>query len=59
LGFFSRELVLRERPLGALPEGDAGDQYRVFSKSKKTGNVLSMTESQGFRKQMGFGPELN
>jgi hypothetical protein len=35
------------------------DQYRMLSKSKKTGNVLSTTESQGFRKQMGFGPELN
>jgi hypothetical protein len=35
------------------------DQYRMFSKSVKTGNVLSTTRSQGFRKQMGFGPELN
>jgi len=35
------------------------DQSRMFSKSMKTGNVLSTTRSQGFRKQMGFGPELN
>ena len=25
----------------------------------ETGNVLSETGSQGFRKQTGFGPELN
>jgi hypothetical protein len=25
----------------------------------ETGNVLSKTGSQGFRKQTGFGPELN
>jgi hypothetical protein len=31
----------------------------MFSKSTKTGNVLSEIESQGFRKQKGFGPELN
>ena len=31
----------------------------MFSKSTKTGNVLSEIGSQGFRKQKGFGPELN
>jgi hypothetical protein len=31
----------------------------MFSKSMETGNVLSEIESQGFRKQKGFGPELN
>jgi hypothetical protein len=34
--------------------GDPGVQ-----EVEKTGNVLSKTESQGFRKQTGFGPELN
>jgi len=29
----------------------------VFSKSTKTGNVLSTTGSQGFRETKGFGPE--
>jgi hypothetical protein len=33
------------------------DQYRVFSRSTKTGNVLSTTESQGLRKTKGFGPK--
>jgi hypothetical protein len=28
-------------------------------KIDETGNVLSEIESQGFRKQKGFGPELN
>jgi len=30
----------------------------MFSKSMETGNVLSEIESQGFREQKGFGPEL-
>jgi len=29
----------------------------VFSRSQKAGNVLSTTESQGFRETKGFGPE--
>jgi hypothetical protein len=42
-----------------MPVMEAWNEIRMLSKSKKTGNVLSTTESQGFRKQMGFGPELN
>jgi hypothetical protein len=30
----------------------------MFSKSTKTGNVLSEIESQGLRKQKGFGPQI-
>jgi hypothetical protein len=35
-----------------------GPGPRMFSKSTKTGNVLSEIESQGLRKQKGFGPQI-
>jgi hypothetical protein len=35
-----------------------GPGPRMFSRSMETGNVLSKIESQGFREQKGFGPEL-
>jgi len=33
------------------------DQYRMLSKSKKTGNVLSTIESQGFRNWRASAPD--
>jgi hypothetical protein len=35
-----------------------GPGPQMFRKSMETGNVLSEIESQGFREQKGFGPEL-
>jgi hypothetical protein len=49
---------LRVCASGELKSEQNGPGPRMFSKSMETGNVLSKIESQGFREQKGFGPEL-
>jgi hypothetical protein len=41
------------------PEGCGPRPLPGVQQVDETGNVLSETGSQGFRKQTGFGPELN